>query len=108
MCGVSPEIVEPDLVIELETITPMKAGRGPAGGGVLLPGSVLQPVPQLGVLGLSAKPLKLAGAVPPLKEFSFHHCAPQNVTAVPTALFWSPITNEPPPGAKAKISTLQD
>src|SRR5438128_12534707 len=85
----------------------MKAGSGPAGGGALLPGSVLQSVPQLGVFGFRAKPWKLAGAGPPLKEFSCHHCAPQKVTDVPTALFRSPITNEPLPGAKAKTSTLQ-
>ena len=36
MCGVLPEIVEPDLEIELDTITPMKAGSGPAGGEQLM------------------------------------------------------------------------
>jgi hypothetical protein len=77
MCGVLPEIVEPDFVLELVTITPMNAGSGPAGGGVLLPGSVLQSTRQLGVAGFSAKPLKLAGAAPPLSELSFHHCAPR-------------------------------
>jgi hypothetical protein len=65
----------------------MNAGSGPAGGGALLPGSVLQPVPQLGVDGSFAKPLNAAGADPPLSEFSFHHWAPQKVTDVPAALF---------------------
>jgi hypothetical protein len=73
MCTVSPEISEPDFDIELETITPMNEGSGPAGGGGLLPGPVVQFVPQLGVDGSSAKPLKLAGAVPGLSVLSFHH-----------------------------------
>lgn len=73
MCTVLPVIAEPDLEIELETITPMNDGSGPSGGGGLLPGPVVQSVPQLGVDGLSAKPLKLAGASPPLSVLSFHH-----------------------------------
>src|ERR1700737_3718806 len=89
-------------------MTAMKAGNGPVGGGELLPGSADQLVPHAGeVPGVSSKPLKAAGAAPPLREFRFHHCAPQNVTEVPTALFRSPITNEPPPGAKAKTTTVQ-
>src|SRR5690242_5649762 len=107
MCGVLPEICAPDFDDELATITPMKAGNGPAGGGALLPGSVVQPVPQLGTDGFLAKPLKLAGAAPPLSAFSFDHCEPQNVTLVPFELLPSPITNAPPPGAKAKIRTSQ-
>src|SRR5438128_1110527 len=66
MCGVLPEICEPDLVIELDTITAMYAGRGGFGGPALFPGSVLQLVPHAGVFGLSAKPLNEAGAAPPL------------------------------------------
>jgi hypothetical protein len=54
MCTVFPEICEPDCALEYVTITLMKAGSGPVGGGALLPGSVLQFVPQLGVAGLSA------------------------------------------------------
>ena len=108
MCGVLPEIVEPFCEIELETRTAMYGGSGPAGGGVLLPGSVVQFVPQLETGGVSSKPLKAAGAAPPLRRFSFDHCAPQNVTEVPTALFPSPITNPPPPGAKAAISTVHE
>src|SRR5213596_2789759 len=93
MCTVLPEICDPDCDTELVTITPMKSGSGPAGGCGLLPGPVVQFAPQLGVAGLSANPLKLAGAAPPLSVLSFHHCAPQNVTWVPLALLPSPIVN---------------
>jgi hypothetical protein len=93
-----PEIVDPDLLIELDTMIAIYDGML-SGGPELLPGSVVHVPPQLGgvVLLWLAKPLKLAGAVPPLKEFSFHHCAPQKVTDVPTAAFRSPITKCPPP-----------
>lgn len=40
----------------------MVTSGGPVGGGALLPGSVLQDRLQPGVAGLSAYPLKLAGA----------------------------------------------
>src|SRR5437763_3932905 len=96
-CWVSPESCEPDLLMELVTITAMYSGSGPAGGPALLPGSVLQPVPQEGAAGVSAKPLNVAGALPPLRLFAFAHCAPQNCT-VPVALL-SPMTNAPPLGA---------
>jgi hypothetical protein len=48
----------------------------------LSPGGLFQPPPQVAgiVLVEFAKPLKLDGAEPPLKEFNFAHCAPQNVT----------------------------
>src|SRR5712692_692811 len=108
MWTVSPEISEPSLPTELVTITAMKAGSGPSGGGVLLPGSVVQATPQLGVVGSSAKPLKLRGAEPPLKELSFAHRAPQKVTEVPIAAFLSPMTKLPPPGAKANPRVLHD
>src|SRR5207249_748997 len=97
-------MVEPDWLMLLATITAMVPGNGPFGGGALLPGSVLQPVPQLGTFGFRAKPLKAAGAAPPLRLFSFHHWAPQKVTLVPAALFLSPITKAPPPGAKEATS----
>ena len=97
----------PDFEAWPVTITPMNAGNGPSGGGALLPGSVDQPAPQLGVCGLFAKPLKLAGAGPPVSVFSFDHCAPQKVTTFPTPLFPSPIAKAPPPGGKAKIRTVQ-
>ena len=48
-----------------------------AGGGAELPGSVVQFTPQTGAGVESSKPLKAAGPVPPLSEFSFHHCAPE-------------------------------
>src|SRR5713226_3598985 len=107
MCTVSPEICESDCELELVTITLMKAGRGPAGGGALLPGSVLQFRPQLGVAGLIAKPLKLAGAGRAPRVFSFHHWGPQKVTAVPGKLLPSPITKAPPLGTNEKINTVQ-
>jgi hypothetical protein len=93
-------MVEPVFVAELVTITPMKAGSGPDGGGVELPGSLDQSRPQVGVCGSSAKPLKLLGAPRPLNLLSFAHCAPQNVTELPTVAFWSLMTKLPPPGAK--------
>src|SRR5262249_24395147 len=65
---VSPENCGPNFVILLDTITPMSAGSGPLGGGVLSPGSAPHPVPQLGVDCVSANPLKLGGAPPPLRE----------------------------------------
>ena len=74
-------MAEPDLVIELETITAMYSGT-PLGGPELLPGSLVHVPPQFGgwVLVEFAKPLKLEGAEPPLNEFSLAHCAPQKVT----------------------------
>ena len=45
-----PEIIEPDLVIELETITVMKADTL-AGGPELLPGSLFQVPPHAGGFG---------------------------------------------------------
>jgi hypothetical protein len=79
MCGVSPEIVEPDWVMLDDTMIAMYPGIV-AGGGVELPGSVDQFTPQVGDGGVSSKPLNAAGAVPPERELSFHHRAPQNVT----------------------------
>jgi hypothetical protein len=75
----------------------MDSGSGPGGGPELLPGLVDQLVPQAGdVSGVLAKPLKDAGAKPPLSVFAIHHCAPQNVTGVPTAALPSPMTKLPP------------
>src|SRR6266700_539460 len=80
-----------------------------AGGEPLLPGSLLQLWPQRGVAGLSTKPLKAAGAEPPLSVFAVPHWAPQKVTLPvlkPEAVMAaarSPITNEPP---KAKPLTM--
>ena len=59
----------PDLVIELAAITLMKAGTL-SGGWQLLPGSLCQVPPHDGGFGFNtlAKPLKLAGAEPPLRS----------------------------------------
>ena len=98
-----PDVVGPDLAAELVTITPISAGRGPSGGGELLPGAARQAIPHVGVLGLLAKPLKLRGAGPPVRKLTFAHWAPQNVTELPTAALLSPITKAPPPGAKSMV-----
>ena len=68
------------------------------GGPELFPGSLVHVPPQFGGFGLVElpKPLKLEGAGPPLSEFLFAHCAPQNVTCWPTTALRSPMTN---PGA---------
>src|SRR2546425_1897190 len=97
--GTSPEMVAPDLVIELEAITAMKGGTL-SGGFELFPGRLVQIPPQ--VCGaVSAKPLKALGAGPPLSELTLAHCAPQKVTELPMAALRSPITKEPLP-RKAK------
>ena len=71
---VLPEIVEPDFVIELDTITAMYAGTL-AGGSELLPGSVVHVAPtEAGVVELRlANPLKLLGPAPPVNELRFAH-----------------------------------
>jgi hypothetical protein len=52
-----------------------------------------------------ANPLKSEGAAPPLSVFKLAHCAPQNVTRLPTTALRSPTTNVPPalPAGYAKI-----
>ena len=64
----SPLSTEPDFVIKLETITVISAGTV-SGGCPLLPGSLVHVSPQIGGFGFVqlTKPLKLAGALPPLK-----------------------------------------
>src|SRR4051812_11701166 len=86
-------MTEPFFVTELETITVMYCGMA-AGGPELLPGSLVHVPPQMAgaVLVALANPLKLDGAAPPLKEFCFAHCAPQNVTWFPTMALLSPMT----------------
>ena len=54
MCGVVPLICAPLFATESVEITPMYAGSGPAGGGALLPGSVVQVSLHVGVAGLFA------------------------------------------------------
>ena len=73
-----PEIIDPVLVIELDTMTVIWAGTL-FGGPELFPGSLRQVPPQLAgfVLGKFAKPLKPEGVAPPLSEFEFAHCEPQ-------------------------------
>jgi len=80
-----------------------------AGGVELLPGVVDHVPPQVGgvLLRIFANPLKLAEAGPPLKEFTFDHWAPQNVTA-PMSLR-SPTTKEPRGrNAKSKVCALAE
>ena len=94
--GMLPEIVDPDCVIELATMTFMNDGTL-LGGPELLPGLLVQAPPQIGGFGLAAlaKPLKPAGAGPPLSELRSAHCSPQNVTRLPTTALPSPITKLP-------------
>jgi hypothetical protein len=89
-------MTEPDLVIELAAITLMVEATV-AGGDELPPGLVFHVPPHADGLGLgiSAKPLNAAGALPWLSEFCFAHWAPQNVTCRPTIAFLSPMTKLP-------------
>jgi hypothetical protein len=91
-----PEIVEPDLEIELAAITLM-VGPTVGGGEALLPGSVFQVPPQAGGLGIGilAKPLKAVGALPPLMGFNLAHCELQKVTCWPITASLSPMTKLP-------------
>src|SRR5438445_723149 len=91
-----PEITAPDWVIELATITLIVFGT-PLGGTELLPGSLFHVPPQAAgfVLVKLAKPLKLTGAGPPLREFCVAHCAPQKTTRRPTTALRSPMTKLP-------------
>ncbi len=106
--GVFPEIVGPDLITVLVTITAIYDGTL-VGDPELLPGSVVQVFPQEGgvVLSVFANPLNAPGTGPPDKLFSFCHCVPHHVTAVfgkAEAMVWSPNTKEPL-DKKAKINT---
>jgi len=69
--GMLPDMVEPDLLIELESITAIKVGT--VAGGAELLRSVAHVPPQVGgvVLVIPAKPLNAAGAGPPLSELTF-------------------------------------
>src|SRR5579871_4487379 len=87
----SPEIVRPFFVIELEASASMKGGSGASGGSELLPGSVVHVPPQVPLTSL-AKPLNAAGAGPSSSVLSFHHFAPQNVTCAPTTALLLPMT----------------
>src|SRR5713226_7999298 len=94
MWTVSPDSVEPDLWTELATMTAMYCGTL-SGGPELLPGSLIQPAPHCGGCPVpSAKPLKLAGAEPPLNE-------------LPVAELPSPMTKAPlPRNAKVSVETV--
>src|SRR4051794_36899469 len=88
---------DPGWFTRLVTITAMYAGTS-FGALALFPGRVLHGAAQPGGLlfVISAKPLKVEGGAPPVSVFCFPHCASQNVTFAPVALFRSPITNAPP------------
>ena len=58
MCTVLPLVVDPDLPIELATMTPMYGGSGAAGGEVLPPSADNQVVPHAAVVLPGANPLK--------------------------------------------------
>jgi hypothetical protein len=78
MCTVFPVIVDPDWLVPLATITPMRVGTVSGGGG-LLPGLVDHPAPQAGGWAVRfAKPLKLDGAGWPFRNWLFFaHWLPQ-------------------------------
>src|SRR6476661_1717713 len=105
MCGASPLIVEPLWPMDDDTMTARYDGTDD-GGFELLPGCVVQLVSEGENAGAVAKPLNAAGAAPPLRLLSFHHCAPQYVTEVPTAAFWSPITKVPPAAGSPTVRWL--
>ncbi len=71
-------MVASELVIEPDAITAMKEGTL-SGGPELFPGCVVQ-LPSQPPAEVLTKPLKAAGAGPPLSELSFAHCASQKVT----------------------------
>jgi hypothetical protein len=75
----SPEIVEPDLFVLLETTTAITGGTV-SGGFELLPGRLVQVPPQVGAEPSFTQPLKLLGADRLICEFSLCHSAPQNST----------------------------
>ena len=99
-----PLIVLPDFVTELATITPMYSGT-PADGGGLLPGAVVNLVPQTfaglvfgSVVTTDANPLNESGAVPPVRLFSADHSSLHQVTVVvgpAAATVELPSTNAP-------------
>ncbi len=80
----------------------MKLGKVPAGGCELVPGLVVQALPQAGgSLVLAAKPLKASGAGPPESMLAVAQLSPQNSTA-PDAV-WFPSTKAPCAGNANKI-----
>src|SRR5436190_962783 len=103
ICAMFPEIVAPVWRMELDAITAITGGML-LGGAALLPGSAVHVPPQVGLGLLFSKPLKLAGAGPPLRELAFDHCAPQKVTLFPTTAFWFPMTKAPPAGSGTGVA----
>ena len=91
-------------VIELVTRTAMYRGTE-VGCPALVPETAVQLPPQFGGLGLVllANPLKLPGALPPLRVLADAHWAPQKVTVLPTTALPSPMTKAPFP---APVKTL--
>ena len=77
-----PLIVEPDLVMLLDTTTAWYC-ETVAGGPELLPGAVDHVPPHVGAAFVFSKPLKLAGAEPPLRLLCLLHCEPQKLTWAP-------------------------
>src|SRR4051794_15960701 len=103
ICVMFPEIIAPVGLRELDPITAITGGML-LGGAALLPGSAAPVPPQVGLGLLFSKPLKLAGAGPPLRELAFDHCAPQKVTLFPTTAFWFPMTKAPPTGSGTGVA----
>jgi len=106
----SPEMVGPDFVTLVDARTPMYAGTL-AGGFELAPGPVVQVRPHFGgsTESVEAKPLKLAGAGPPLRLLSCDHFAPQKVTLAPICALWSPTAKAPlVRNANRKVFALAD
>ncbi len=91
-----PDMTESVCETELVTRTATKDGTV-AGGPELFPVSVDHVEPQVaGVTSrLSANPLRLLGAGPPLSELVVAHCAPQKVTDAPSDALLSPTTKAP-------------
>src|SRR3989442_15971589 len=92
--AVLPLIVGPSFLTVVATTTPTHAGT--SAGAWSNPDDAVHVTPQAGAAA-AAKPLKLAGAAPPLSPFASHHCGLQNVT-VPAAVV-SPMTKMPPVGS---------
>src|SRR2546428_6243926 len=93
----SPLMADPDLVTLLETMTPMSLGTL-GGGGVELPGSVDQVLPQSSgerprkLSSSPAKPFIASGAAPPLMRLMFAHWLLHQVTWLPIPSSRSPLT----------------
>src|SRR5260370_26611423 len=110
-CLMLPLMIDPDLVIMLETMTPMNLGTL-GGGDKELPVSVDQLPPQFGggrprkLSSNPAKPFIELGGGPPVMRLIFAHWLLHHVTWFPSPASRSPMTKAAPfPVAKAKIVT---